>query len=318
MKKVAETWSRLRRFYLALGLDDALIAEGDAMAALAESAAIDAPGEYNAALQAIAARLSTAMQNAIRRDGAAANTEALEAAKELAAFMSVGDAARLAEVDAVLGTDRGAKFLRFVEWGRAGINDEAQFRTLVLALPRIPSITRSVIDAGRAPYAETRAKMLAQSILTVVETYYRPLLELVWRLSRGAIGKRDPEKPSGQTGVLMNETRKLWDAAPNAVRADDFIYFPANVVRVGAGHPGTMVYDVASKELVITTVHNGVQRVNEAQLKERHGEVFWRSRTMHFAMLRAAGLERAVLTVPGRRECAAPVPATGDGHASGA
>lgn len=86
--------------------------------------------------------------------------------------------------------------------------------------------------------------------------------------------------------------------------------FPANVVRVGAGHPGEMVYDIASKELVITTAHNGVQRVNEAQLKVRHGEVFWRSRTMHYAMLRAAGLERAVLTVPGRRASPEAAPAT--------
>ncbi len=306
MMKMAETWARLRRLYVALGLDDALIAEGDALAALAGSVAIDAPDEYNAALQDVVARLTTAMKDAVDRRGAAANDGALAAAKEVAAFMSACDSAQLADADALLGTDRGATFLRFVQWGRAGLNNDERFRELVLTLPRLPSITRAVVDAGRAPFAETRIKALAQSILVVVETYYRPLLRLVWRLSCHATGSGDPEKPSSQTGTLMNDLRKLWDASPNAVRADEFIYFPANVVRVGAGHPGETEYDIAAKELVITTAFNGVQRVDETELQKRHGEVFWRSRTMHFAMLRAAGLERAVLTVPGRRASAEP------------
>lgn len=294
MQQVVETWAVLREFFIGLEIPDELIQEADAIVCMDVTITFEAPNESEAALADVWRRLTAAALEREKQLGAELPSTAVDALKRMEAVTAAYNRARLAEADASLSTPRGEEYLRFAKWAHSRLANDDLYQSLVLALPRAPKPDPAVLKAQQAPLTETRVRAVADSILGVVETYYRPLLEVLWHLTWLATGDGTVEKPPNMTGSLMSKLRKRWDTSGSR-RVDDFIYFPANDVRKGAGHPGLMSYDPNTKELVLR-LDNGIFRIDEDELRLRFNEVFVRCRTMYFALLRAGEVERVALT----------------------
>lgn len=276
-----EGWEVQRKMYLAQGLHD-LVAEADAISRDQEKL-MHAPSTFKHEWEDVQRRLREASDRKLDEDGGIAADPVLQWVE----FAKLRKEARLADIGARLRTPRGMVYVGFLLIAQARLKDW-HLASVMPMRPDIADALGSEIEEGmESPLAEKRLRQLAGATMRVVEVYYKPLLQMIWKLTVGMAGytKRMPR----MCGDLIRSCKDLWLTLTEMILPTNFLDEEAVEVRNGIAHPARTRFDVAMQELVFEKDDGTDSRFTETELRRRLHGILYRCTLMDFAFQWVAG-----------------------------
>jgi len=220
-----------------------------------------------------------------------------QAVSDWMAWVKAEDEARIQKAAGLLQGPRGLAYTGFLLCAQSRLCDWNLVSIVGSLPPGIPLVVGpELIDALDSPRLERRLRQLAQATLKVMETYYKPLVQIIWTLAARMVGK-SAAMPT-MCGQLMAQCREMSSKLTDVIPIADFLDWEALEVRNGAAHPTALHFDVKTSELVVR--RNGPElRLREDALRARLYGLFLRAHTMHLAVLWVSGnLEGRVMALP--------------------
>lgn len=281
-KQLAATWAKVRAVFAALGIPDepadvdALVPDGMMMLGAQDTWR----ARFASAFVRVAEAVKTLPPERIR--------SALPAIRDMYEAAAQLDRRRLDEALAMIATPRGQSYLEFflaaqIKLGQGALSPMAPFVPASVAATMGPEHH----EAQAAELPEQRMRALALATETTMEAYYKPILKGVWTLSALMVGAAAGDPPRECGRIFRACRQELWPRLPEAPWPAEFLDDGAKAIRNASAHR-SIRYDAATNELVLVD-GNREERLDEAELRRRLGELFHRAHTMRLAFLWATG-----------------------------
>ncbi len=268
MQKV---WEAVRPLYLLQGVDN-LVGDMDILVAN-EDRFLNAPDTFQDEF--------TSLANSLRNTLFLNNVNATAVLTVASLKQSVDEWRKLENER--LQPPRGKMYVEFLRDAQLHTKDRYFQHTLLKSpLPKVGQMWGREFRELDSKLAEQRMRQLANATSKIVETYYKPLLSIVWHLMAQMVGSQ--KKCPRMCGNFFEGCERMWTQNPTKPSLFDFIDNEAVAVRNGIAHPEKTWFVPSDKTLILGRGAENEISLNEDELESRLYALLDRCLTMSTAL----------------------------------